>query len=178
MSHLQEESAAFFWFNSRAITERSKNADGLYGAYAYRHLLPLLAPKSQNDPAVWFAMLDGDCMVGTDNLMKYFRPEDRSLLEEAKRVGESLCYVIAVMRRGGTKPWHELDRDLRNGNTIGYMGMTTPASFDSKTFLNCTKIMALPIAARIDGDRFTRISFQFLSDQELIECGFSSVGSN
>jgi hypothetical protein len=175
MPHLEQESAAFLWFNSRQIADEVKDTGGFYGAYAYRRLLPLLSPKSQNDPAVWFAMMDGDCMVETDNLITYFRPDDRSLLEEAKQVGESLCYVIAVMRRGGTKSWAEIDGDLRDAKTMGYMGTTIPAAFNTQTFLNCAKIMALPVAARIDGDRFTRISFQFLSDQELKEFGFASV---
>ena len=178
MPPLEKESAAFYWFNSRVVVDQVKGIEGFYGSYAYTSLLPQLSVNLQKDPAVWFALLDGDCMVNADHLLNYFRSEDRLLLEQAKQAGENLCYVIAVMRRGGARSWQDIDFQLRSSKTVGYMGMTMPAQFNAETFLNCTKIMSLPVAARIDGDRFTKISFGLLTDEQLKNCGFQPVVSN
>jgi hypothetical protein len=165
---LKENAAAFFWFNSRVIANAGNS---MYGRFAYDTLLPWLAPAKQVAPNVWFVLFDGDCMTGMAPLKSYFRPQDGPLLEEAIRLGEHLCYVVAVMGQG-TRTWEQVDRDLREAKTLGYMGVTIPAKFDRETYLRCCKTMALVPAARIDGAKFKRIDYGYHADGELKRMGF------
>src|SRR5687767_7363064 len=48
---------AFFWFDSRKISDAG---DSSYGAYAYRRLLPALSPQRRPGSADHFAFFDGD----------------------------------------------------------------------------------------------------------------------
>lgn len=93
------------------------------------------------------------------------------MLDEAKRVGESLCYLIAVLGQAA-HPLEDIDRQLRENNVLGYMGMTLPGFFKRETFLRCQQAMALVTAVRIDGPRLKRISYEFHSDSELRAIGF------
>jgi hypothetical protein len=165
---LKEEMAAFYWFNSRVISDAGTS---LYGRFVYQRLLPLLAPAIQNNPNAWFVLFDGDCLVDLDQLTWYFRRQDVVLLKEAKRIGESLCYVIAVLGQGTRAP-EDTDRELREAKVLGYMGMMLPGFFKRDTFLRCQETMALVVAVRIDGPNFKRISYGFHSDRELEQMGF------
>jgi len=161
---------AFFWFNSREISDAGHS---FYGAYAYQHLLPQVAPKHQPSGAVWMAMLDGDCMTELPGrVAEVFRPSDRALLDRAAEIGPSLCYVIAVISTGA-RDWAEVDRALRNAKPIGYLGMTQLADHDRQLFQGVCRVMALPVSLRIDNGTLKRISFEFIGDDDLREMGFT-----
>lgn len=164
---LKDESAAFFWFNSRTISDAGHP---LYGRYVYERFLPHLAPAAQVDPQAWFVLCDGDCMTETRHLENFFRPEDKALLDQADRIGASLCYVVAALGQS-TQAWEDVDRKLQ-ASVPGYLGMTVQRRFDRKTFLSARENMALAIAARIDGARFKKIGFAFLTDDALSGLGF------
>jgi len=116
-------------------------------------------------------LFDGDCMIEAERLRGYFREEDGALLEESKRVGENLCYVIAVVGQG-TCTHEEISRRLRSAKVLGYMGMTCPARFERDEFLRFGKLMALCIALRIDGAKLKKIDYNFQSVEELRQIGF------
>jgi len=164
----EDEAAAFFWFNSEIITDPETC---MYGRSAYAQLLPWFAPARQQSEEVWFVLFDGDCLTDSSSWSWYFRKEDGLLLQEAKRVGENLCYVIAVLGQGA-QPLDDIDRQLREANALGYMGMTRPDLFEHETLLRCQRAMALVPAVRIDGARFKRISYGFHADRELRAMGF------
>jgi len=164
----EDEAAAFFWFNSDIMTDPET---GMYGRSAYAELLPSLAPAKQQSEEVWFVLFDGDCLTDSSNWSWYFREEDGLLLKEAKRVGENLCYVIAVWGQGA-QPLDDIDCRFRESDVLGYMGMTRRDLFEQETFLRCQSAMALVPAVRIDGPRFKRISYEFHADGELRAMGF------
>lgn len=165
---LRDEGAAFFWFNSRIISDAGNS---MYGRFVFQQFLPSLAPPKQKDPEAWFVLCDGDCMTDSQGLKNYFRAQDSGLLDEVKRIGDSLCYVAAVLGQG-TRGWEEIDRDLRQAKILGYLGVTVPARFSRETFLRVRQVMALVIAARIDGARFKKISYEYQTDTELRRLGF------
>jgi hypothetical protein len=165
---LKEEGAAFFWFNSRTISDAGHS---MYGRFVYQQFLPSLAPAKQRDPESWFVLCDGDCMTDSGGLKGYFRPQDGRLLDEVKRIGDSLCYVVAVLGQG-TRTWEDIDRELRQAKALGYLGVSVPARFSRETFLRARQIMALVIAARIDGAKFKKISYEYQTDAELSRLGF------
>lgn len=165
---LGPESAAFFWFRSQAISDAGH---ALYGRFVHERLLPELAPSAQRDPAAWFITFDGDCMGEANGFESYFRPEDAALLQEADRVGASLCYVVCVFGQG-TRSFAEIDGRMRRDATLGYMGMTVPRELERETLLRARGIMALVVATRIDGARFKKIGYAFHADEELRRMGF------
>jgi hypothetical protein len=165
---LKEESLAFYWFNSRVISDAGNS---MYGRFAYQHLLPWLSPAKQTNPEAWFVLFDGDCMIQPELLRSYFRPQDNVLLDEVRRIGESLCYVIAILGQG-TCVQEDIDRELRTVDVLGYMGMTAPAQFNRDTFLHFQEVMALVIAVRIDGAKLKKISYEFHAVNELKQIGF------
>lgn len=161
---------AFFWFNSREISDAGHS---FYGAYAYQHLLPQVAPTRQTSGAVWIAMLDGDCLTELPGrLAEVFRPTDRALLDRAAEIGPSLCYVIAVISTGA-RDWTDVDLALRKAKLTGYLGMTQLAEHDRQLFQGVCRTMALPVSLRIDNGTLKRISFEFISDDELQKMGFT-----
>ena len=165
---LGAEAAAFYWFRSQAISDAGH---ALYGRFVHERLLPELAPAAQRDPAAWFITFDGDCMSQASGFESYFRPEDAALLQEADRIGASLCYVVAVFGQG-TRSFAEIDGRMKRDGTLGYMGMTVPRELDRETLLRARGIMALVVATRIDGARFKKIGYAFHADEELQRMGF------
>lgn len=168
IADLRDEGAAFFWFNSRTIADAGNS---MYGRFVFQKFLPSLAPPKQKDAEAWFVLCDGDCMADSQGLKSYFRAQDGRLLDEVKRIGDNLCYVIAVLGQG-TRTWEEIDRELRQANVLGYLGVTVPARFSRETFLRARQVMALVIASRIDGARFKKISYEYQTDTELRRLGF------
>jgi hypothetical protein len=165
------ESAAFFWFDSSRI---SGAGHPFYGRYVYERILRLLAPAAQKDPRRWFVTFDGDCLASLEDspILTYFRPEDRALLAQVASIGETLCYVVAILGEYG-RDWAELNRDLRNADVTGYLGMTQPREeVDREIFLSVTRGMSLCVALRIDGTVVKKINFSFVSDGALQQMGF------
>jgi hypothetical protein len=111
-------------------------------------------------------------MTSADALFDSFRPEDRPLLEEARRIGENLCYVVAVATIDGAA-FAAIDNALRP--VVGYLGMTRLRSSDVDVFLATQEEMALVLSARIDGPRFTEISTAFHYRDELEAMGFTEI---
>jgi len=165
---LRDEAAAFYWFDSQAISDTGIS---FYGRFVYEQFLPHLAPLEQNNDAVWFVLFDGDCLAKLATWTWYFRKQDGQLLDEFERSGASLCYVIAVLGQSAY-PLEDLDVKLRDKNVMGYLGMTLPGFFKRETFLRCQTSMALVTALRIDGRKLKRISYEFHSDSELRKIGF------
>lgn len=166
-----EPQSAFYWFNSDVISEP---AHGEYGRFVYGRLLPLISPKHHHKKNEWFATFDGDCMTAAQNIVADFRPEDRPLLDEAKRIGESLCYVVAVGTYDAAV-FPGIDSGLKG--VLGYLGMTRLRSTSVEVFLRVRRRMALVPAIRIDGSRFTDIGYGFHSHDELEAFGFTEIVS-
>ena len=71
------------------------------------------------------------------------------------------------------RDWEEIDRGLRPPpKDLGYLGMALPAQYDREGFLAIQRVMALVVAARIDGAKFKKISYGYHSDDELKRMGF------
>jgi hypothetical protein len=167
---MAKEGGAFYWFNSRVISDAGNS---MYGRFVYDRFLPLLAPPKQSDPNGWFVLFDGDCLgAAPRQLTSYFRAQDAALLGEVERIGAGLCYVLAVVGQGAGFP-EEIDREFREAGVLGYMGMTLPRSFNQTAFWRCAETIALVVAVRIDGARFKKISYGFHSDRELQHIGFA-----
>jgi hypothetical protein len=163
-----EPSAAFFWFSSRSIVNAGHSD---YGTQAYTPVLRQLTPAAQGADSGWFILFDGDALSPASGFYNYLREQDRPLLEEQVALTSDVWYVIAVF---GTpsRGWEPIDAGLRQSAAQGYKGMTLPRSPNRDTFLNACRILSLPVAARIDGRRFKKISFATLSDPGLKDLGF------
>jgi hypothetical protein len=166
VSPLTAEGGALFWFNSRVISDAG---DNMYGRYAYSKMLPLLSPSQQKNKEVWFVALDGDYLGSVK--IPTSGPEEERILEDAERIGRSLCYIIALYGKPALS-FADVDRQLREGKVTGYLGRTSTPGYDGEKFLRLCTGVALPVAFRIDGARLKKISFEFFGDQELQAIGF------
>lgn len=168
------QSAAFFWFDWKEISDGGHPA---YGAYVYRQMLPLFSPKRHDFPIACYYFDDGDCLPQGPLEIPYRGPEEESVLEQVRLKGPDMFYVVGVYSMGDELPLGDVDRQLREGGVMGYVGMTScPEGTDIEGYLSLGRQMSLCHAFDIRfGASLEKDSFEFLSDDELRAMGFEPV---
>ena len=156
---------AFFWFDSRKISD---SGESFYGAYAYRRLLPGFSPARRGKDN--FAYFDGDFLPQGRLDIPHQRGEEA--VAQRARPLEGLAYVIAMFAYQTPTPFREVDAMLRAAGTTGYLGMTTQPPMTVNAFIEVTRAMSLPVAMKQEGAKLRIVSFAFLSDAELRRMGF------
>ena len=159
---------AFFWFNSQQISDAGH---GTYGTYAYRHLLPALAPPRRG--ADHFAYFDGDFLPQVQFDIPH-QPGEEPVAARARPLG-SLAYVIAVFAYQSPAPFRDVDAALRANRVTGYLGLTTKPAMPVQEFINLTRVMSLPVAMKQEGPTLRIVSFAFLSEPELKKLGYQPL---
>lgn len=161
---------ALFWFNWKEISEQGHP---LYGAYVYQKLLPVLAPGSEQAPAGWVVLFDGDLFSDLPPQIRATGADESRCLNEVHRVGPKQCYVVAMFGEGAS--FQAIDEALHRSGVTGYLGKTSCPGLDAKGFVALARSLSLPVAARIEGAMFKKIGFGFMSDDRLRAMGFEPV---
>lgn len=168
-SAVQAESAAFYWFSTRALVDAGNS---FYGSFVYERFLPLITVGNQGSDSGWFVLFDGDALIPITSFSDYLRPEDSVLIQRQAALNDDIWYTIAIFGSSDSG-WEEgIDRELRKSRVLGYQGMTVAREPNRETFVNACKILSLPVTARLDGSRFKKIGFSYMSDDALRALGF------
>lgn len=173
---MASESASLFWWNWQSI---SRGGHAGYGTFVYRQMLPHFSPSKHRFPIAFYYFFDGDCLPASTIEIPYAGPSEAKVLQEVLAEGADRFYVVAVWNMGDEVSLAEVDRALREGDVLGYAGMTSlgeDATFEA--FLALTGEMSLCHAFDIDcGTSFKKDSFSFLNDRELTDLGFEPSGA-
>lgn len=165
----QTPGAAFYWFDSRKISDAGH---AFYGAYVYERLLPEFAPGKQRSGKS-YAFSDGDYLPTSPVTVPTQGAAEAKVLESALALG-GIAYVVAIYGYEGG-PFADVDRVLKGGSTTGYLGMTTWPEASLDEYLSLRGRLSLPVAFKLEGARFRRADFAFLGDQQLKAMGFEPV---
>lgn len=160
-------SAAFFWFDSQAI---SATGEHFYGTYAYQHLLPEFSPKKLGTKGS-YAYFDGDFLPQSPLDIPNNGGTEATVAVKAQKLG-SYAYAIAVYAYQGAPPFAAVDRALRRSKTTGYLGLTTQGSMTVERFVQLTHAMSLPVAMKQEGATLRVVNFEALSFDALGKLGF------
>ena len=133
--------------------------------------MPYFSPKKEDKLFGFYNFFDGDFISQSEVQIPYQGLEESRCLEEVRRLGADLCYIVAVYGIGSID-FSVIDRELRSSDIVGYIGMTSCPGIGFDKFYDLTGKMALVYAFIIRNNYFERHSFQFLSENELSSMGF------
>ncbi len=158
--------AAYFWFDSSAITA---SGNSFYGAYVYGRLLPCFAPGKQ-PASVSLTFVDGDYLPTGAFKVPTQGAEEARVLEKAMKL-ESLAYIVGIYAHVGVS-FTAIDDALRSGGVTGYLGMTSTPAVSIADFLALREALSLPVSFKLEGNKIRKADFAFLGDARLREMGF------
>ncbi len=151
----------------------------MHSDYVYRQIVPLLQPSRQKSPDAWWVLSDGRYDPAKERNVKPVGPEEERLPARANGMGDPGAYLLAVYGRG-TVGLAKMDGLLRSQATKGYMGRTSLRGDDSHIsggnglfrYWDTCRMLGLAGSCRIEGARFVKRGFNFMSDGELRALGF------
>lgn len=163
-----------FWFNWQDISD---SGDRMYGRYVYKHLLPYFSPARHDLYSTGLCyFFDGHFLPERNVKIPHSGPEQARVLEQVRRTGADLFYVVAIYKRGGRVSFEEVDKALRKEGVRGYTGMTSCPKLNFRKFDVLTGKMMLPYAFAIRaGGVIEKESFTYASDKELQSMGFRTL---
>jgi hypothetical protein len=163
---LQDRGASLYWFDSEQISEAGNR---FYGAYVYERLLLEFSPGRLGGGRD-YGFCDGDYLPSGPVAVPSRGNAEVKVLASALKL-ESLAYIVAVYGfQGG--PFAEVDRRLREGDVVGYIGMTSFPEASPDQFILLTERLGLLFAFKLEGSLFRRSDFAFMNDERLRAIGF------
>ena len=162
------------WFRKKLSR---KKVPGMYGRYVYKHLLPYFSPARHDLYSTGLCyFFDGHFLPERNVKIPHSGPEQARVLEQVRRTGADLFYVVAIYKRGGRVSFEEVDKALRKEGVRGYTGMTSCPKLNFRKFDVLTGKMMLPYAFAIRaGGVIEKESFTYASDKELQSMGFRTL---
>jgi hypothetical protein len=153
------------WFNWNTLADQGHR---FYAAYIYNVLIPLLSPNS--GVSVSCRLFDGDFLSMAQ--LPPVNASDTGTFEQIKAQGLTNMYVIGIY---GEVDVERLDASLRK-NGVAYAGMLNYQGIEFDQFYKYTIGLALVLSVAINGKEFKKLSFDFMSDEQLVSLGFNVTG--
>ena len=158
-----KSAGAFLWFNWKTLSDKGHT---FYAKHIYHQLIPLFAPNAKR-LSCSCSLFDGDFL--SSGIPPPVNPEDRDVYTKIADQGLTNMYVIGIF---GEAEFDLLDTSLKKALT-SYCGMQLYPAITGELFYAYSRGMALIPAIRIRDRMFKKISFDFMSDEQLISLGFT-----
>ncbi len=158
-------SGALLWFNWNILSEKGHR---FYASFVYHQLIPLLSPNA--DRVISSCRLfDGDVLSMAQ--LPPVNETDKTVFRDISAQGLTNMYIIALF---GDTDLGKLDTAMKKA-VEGYSGMTSYPDIEFRLFYSYTVGLALIPSVAINGKEFKKVSFDFMSDEQLVSLGFKVI---